>query len=502
MDNGTGGPARRASMRDALTVIFRHQRLIVYSFLTVFGLVAFVTVTMDAVYESEAKIMIRIGRENVAVDPAVLGPTVRMTQDRESDINSEIIILESRYVAERAVATLGVDHILDPSKPLKPAVVEDPGDARRLRAVRLVMEGLSVGIEKRSNNIFLAFRCANALLAHDVLDALVTAFQERHIEVHQAQASLKFFQEKANSLLADIRGQEDRLAEFKRVHGVMDIIRQKDVLISQIDGLQRSLDGTLVQMEATRARIVAMEKALEGREPTTEVNRITGRTNYAADAIKERLIDLRIREADVLAKYPEGSTMRGQFLSPIRDGIRQTEAALQRETDTRTEVTTGIDTALQSQRANLDESWVELRTLVARRALFVPQLEERKATLTALTEADGQLQRLQSDLTFAWDEYRQCWDSLQRAKTSAALDSDRISNVVVVQPATHPMMPIKPNRSLNLALGFVFGLAGGIGLALLREFLDDTMKSERDVEGRLHLPVLASISIGEFDQCR
>jgi LPS O-antigen subunit length determinant protein (WzzB/FepE family) len=122
--------------------------------------------------------------------------------------------------------------------------------------------------------------------------------------------------------------------------------------------------------------------------------------------------------------------------------------------------------------------------------------------LSAMAATEGRLQSMAGELSFVWDEYRQCWDSLQRAKTSAALDSDRISNVVVVQPATYPAAPIKPNKRLNLALGLVVGLGAGLGLALLREFMDETLKSERDVEGRLRVPVLASIPAKEFEQCR
>jgi len=168
---------RRASLRDLLTVGFRRQRLIGCVFCGVFGLVVLATLFIDEVYESEAKVMIRIGRENVAVDPAVMGPTVRMTQDRESDINSEISILESQYVAERVVAALGPDHILDPARhPPAPAVLAEPGGERQVRALRIVTDGLSVGIEKRSNNILVSFRCSNALLAHDVLETLIAAF--------------------------------------------------------------------------------------------------------------------------------------------------------------------------------------------------------------------------------------------------------------------------------------------------------------------------------------
>jgi len=302
--------------------------------------------------------------------------------------------------------------------------------------------------------------------------------------------------------MRDIRNREADLSDFKQARGVMDVARQKDVLISQIDALQRSLDATLAQIEATRARVIAMEKTIAGRDPITVLNQVTGRENSAADAMKGRLIDLRIREADVLAKYPEGSSLRAQFLAPIREGIRETEASLARESETRTEVTTGIDSALQSLRTDLDNGWVELYSLVARKDILEPQLAARKAELSAMAATEGRLQSMAGELSFVWDEYRQCWDSLQRAKTSAALDSDRISNVVVVQPATYPAVPIKPNKRLNLMLGLVVGLGAGLGLALLREFMDETLKSERDVEGRLRVPVLASIPAKEFEQCR
>lgn len=54
--------------------------------------------------------------------------------------------------------------------------------------------------------------------------------------------------------------------------------------------------------------------------------------------------------------------------------------------------------------------------------------------------------------------------------------------------------PIKPNPQLNLAICFVVSLMVGVGLAFILEYLDDTLKTESDIEKYLGLPTLSLIT--------
>ena len=45
------------------------------------------------------------------------------------------------------------------------------------------------------------------------------------------------------------------------------------------------------------------------------------------------------------------------------------------------------------------------------------------------------------------------------------------------------------------------GLLGGLGLAFILEFFDESLKSQEDVRRRLGLPVLATFSDQELRQC-
>lgn len=67
------------------------------------------------------------------------------------------------------------------------------------------------------------------------------------------------------------------------------------------------------------------------------------------------------------------------------------------------------------------------------------------------------------------------------------------SMVKVIDKATTPLKPIRPNIPLNVSLGIVVGLVLGVGLAFFIEYLDTSVKTIDDVERALQAPVLAVI---------
>ncbi len=79
---------------------------------------------------------------------------------------------------------------------------------------------------------------------------------------------------------------------------------------------------------------------------------------------------------------------------------------------------------------------------------------------------------------------------LKEVGISAALQS---SNIRVVDPAMIPAYPARPAKTRNIVLAFLVGLVGGIGLALMREYLDNTVKTPDDIETLARLPSLAVV---------
>ncbi|MBE4907204.1 capsular biosynthesis protein [Bacillus luteolus] len=71
-----------------------------------------------------------------------------------------------------------------------------------------------------------------------------------------------------------------------------------------------------------------------------------------------------------------------------------------------------------------------------------------------------------------------------------------LSEAVVKETPT----PIKPRPALNMAIALVVGLMAGVGLAFLLEFLDNTIKTEQDIEKLLELPVLGAIAVIDHEK--
>ena len=83
------------------------------------------------------------------------------------------------------------------------------------------------------------------------------------------------------------------------------------------------------------------------------------------------------------------------------------------------------------------------------------------------------------------------YSKLEAEKLDQALPE--ASMVQTTDPAEPGKAPVKPNKPVNIALGLIFGLVMGIGLAFFIEYLDTSVKTIDDVERMFQAPVLGVI---------
>lgn len=77
-----------------------------------------------------------------------------------------------------------------------------------------------------------------------------------------------------------------------------------------------------------------------------------------------------------------------------------------------------------------------------------------------------------------------------------------VNNVYILSPAVYDEnpLPVKPNPLLNMTIAAISGLMIGVGIAFLINYLDMTVRTERDIEELLGLPVIGIVSpITEVD---
>ena len=92
------------------------------------------------------------------------------------------------------------------------------------------------------------------------------------------------------------------------------------------------------------------------------------------------------------------------------------------------------------------------------------------------------------------DTNRQLYDGLlQRYKEVGVAGAVDANNISVVDAAQVPDKPSSPQPLLNLAASLLIGLVLGIGLALLREQLDESVTDPADVAKEIGLPLLGTV---------
>lgn len=80
--------------------------------------------------------------------------------------------------------------------------------------------------------------------------------------------------------------------------------------------------------------------------------------------------------------------------------------------------------------------------------------------------------------------------------SKAVIEIKKVDSVSIVDKAVIPEKPISPRKVINVLIALVVGLMTSIGLGLLLESMDNTVKSSEDVEKLLGIPVLGSIPQG------
>lgn len=71
----------------------------------------------------------------------------------------------------------------------------------------------------------------------------------------------------------------------------------------------------------------------------------------------------------------------------------------------------------------------------------------------------------------------------------------KANNIRVIDRAEVPKLPARPKKLQNIIIAIIAGLLGGIGLAFLVEYLDNTIKTDDDVERYVKLPLLGHIPV-------
>jgi uncharacterized protein involved in exopolysaccharide biosynthesis len=504
------------SLRDVYYIIFRQKSKVVIFFLVVFITVAVGTFLTPSIYKSEAKLLVRIGRESVTLDPtATTGQVVSVGQIRENEIKSELDILRSQDLVEKVVDIIGPAALLnkeeekavkaEPPTGLVSKVTDKVGEylgtavdavkvplkavfhqvSDRDKAILSVTKNLEIEAPKNSNSIAIAYEARDQKLAKEVIDRLIDAYLEKHINVHRTAGSYKFFNEQTDQFQNSLAQSEEDLRTLKDETGIASLEEQRRVLVERIGDLQLQIESTEAALAASSAKVWALQKTLTNLPEKQVVRETAG----VGDMMRSKLYELQLKEQDLLSRYTENSIR----VKEIRRQIAEAKALMDKEEKTRTEVSKGLNESYKQAELALIAERATSTSLQAKSKKLRALLTSAKSELRTVNDSEVRLAQVEREMNIQEANYKKYNEKLEQARIDHALEMEKISNISVVQPATYPVKPVKPRKMLNLVLGLFLGIFGALGLAFFTEYMDHTFKKPEDLVERLQLPMLTSI---------
>ena len=484
---------RQSSLRDFLHVIFKRKNQILLFFAVTVCTVVIGTFMAKPTYEATSQILVKLGRENLYVPPTSSGSPV-INLNREEQINSEIEILTSQSLAEQVVAALG---------PL--AIYEDlneGGILSRLRknvqasqspvekAMLKLQKALTIEGVKKANVIAINYKHTDPKMAATVVNKLVHLFLDRHLDIHKAPHSYKFFREQSGLMKDKLRQAEMHLESFKKQHNITSLEEERSLLLGKEADLQAALNQTLSQIAETENRIQQLKHQLASTPKTIPQAEETEHSPYVINTLQARLMELELEEKKLLTKYTE----RNRLVQNVREEIQMVQAKLgEQEAKRYGKSRSGINVTYQRLQEALFRNQAELEALSAKKQTQGAQLSDYNRNLEKLNRIEVELNQLKQQVDVDRQSFRLYLTKFEESRISDAMDTEKISNVTQIQAAWPPLKPVSPKVLLNIVLGIFLGAFGGLGLAFFMEYLDDSLEKPDDAENALELPVLASI---------
>jgi capsular exopolysaccharide synthesis family protein len=510
----------QSSLRDICYVLFRHKWKMILFFLAVIVTVSVSILHSPEVYRSEAKLLVRLGRESVTLDPiATTRQIINVSRSRESEVNLELEILKSRELSEKVVDSIGPDaFIRRPDKKLSikrlgdlvnrkttqdapTEVQKSPGSPKvvnlttssddRNKAVLKVMKNLEIKALKDSGIINISYETNTSKLAQNVITTLIDYYLEKHITVHQTPGSHQFFLEQVNGLRNTLAQSENELRNLRDKCGISSIEEQQQVILSRIAELEGQTGAAEAELAACEAKVQVLQKTLASIPEVLVTQETSGFSDHAIDLMRAKLYELQLKEHESLSEFTEGS----QQVQMIRQEVAEARMLLDKEIAKagRIEVSKGVNIAYIQIQSALTTEQAALSSFQAKVENLRKQLIIAKEGLKALNDADLKITSLKREISLQQANYQRYSENLEQARIDHALEAEKISNISVVQPATLPTRPVPQRKLLKLALGLLVGILGAIALAFFFEYVDHSIRTPDEAEEKLSLPILASI---------
>jgi len=410
-----------------------------------FVLVAAVALMQPRQYLASSSLMLDLSQ----TDPAESSQEQQARVETDSVIATQVDLIRSAKVINAVAQQAGF---------VAATPADLPADARLQAAAARVRAGLNVATGRQSNVLQIQYLDSDPRVAAKVANLTAQIYMREQVALRAsaAQGAAAWFEART----ADVRGRyelaQKRLSDFQRAHDIIGMDRM-DLEAEKL----KNLSYHLVQAQAEAA--AARSKSGSGTVPEVATALVVQNIEEAAATQAAKVAQL------------------GKTLGPNHPQMIAARAELSE-----------LRNRLGAARANQASSMTANSSAASRReAELRAEMAAQEDRMIRMSGVQDQLMVLQRDVEAA----RQTYDTVRQRFNEAALRS-QISqpNASLLDQATVPLFPARPNLPLWLVAGLAFGLLAGVAAVVVSEILRPRVRTASGLAAATELEVIADLS--------
>ncbi|MGH9390725.1 MAG: GumC family protein, partial [Vicinamibacteria bacterium] len=280
-------------------------------------------------------------------------------------------------------------------------------------------------------------------------NTLAEAYLEQNVEskIETTRNVYSWLQERLAAAEGDVESSEQTLYEYTKEQGLFVPIEGASIGTETLGKLNEEATGAKTKRIELESILAQVEKSRKSGEPLDSLPQI------ASDPLVQRLnmskADLDVELVQLKNRYKEGHPKVKQVLTQIEQ----------------------IQDAIDAQSEKIvDGTLADYQQLRRRERELLATIDSQREETVEESRKSVQLEMLQRDAVSNKSLYEAILQKIKETDIAASL---RENNVSIVERASVPSAPVKPQPVKNLVVALVLGLVSGCGFVLLRDYLDN-----------------------------
>jgi uncharacterized protein involved in exopolysaccharide biosynthesis len=507
-------------LSEDLFFVFRHQRLVGAVFLSTVLMTTVGVFLVTPTYETSTKILVKTDdRAKTAVSSTEASQEVISHTVSYEELLSQAAVLTSANFLTEVTKSLAQAPSSRPAEELDSALLalcktalagirtgvwwllslpsraynglHDIKDIRApLQQQVAQIQGQLEVVASGGNLLEITYKDESAVRAARVANAITETYLDYYANVYMPNiAAERFFSVQSELLEKQLHASEVALSAFHQQHDVFNYSIQQSEVLKKLVDFEAQVKTVQTEARAERERVLALQKEITSRRAEVPSG-AREEPDPMVTHLNTSLVNLSLQRDELLTRYTPSSGV----VKEVDKRIEQTKKMLDAEEfKTKKATMTGLNPVYQALDTQYSLSRGNLAALLAKEAALLTHIENYRQQLVTLDTKELRLKQLEHEVAQNQGAYRNYTAKREESRIAAALDHSKILNLSIIETAPVPFEPSSPRKVLTILLGGVLGMITGLGVAFLRNRLDTTVKTPREIELYADLPVLAAL---------